>query len=80
MGRFLPWIIIGVLAWFILIKPRVGPKAPPSPSASGPRPENRGGEDMVRCAHCGVHLPRSEGILNRGEVFCSREHLLAHKG
>jgi uncharacterized protein len=34
----------------------------------------RGPEDMVKCAHCGVNLPRSEAILTKGEFFCSREH------
>ncbi len=31
-------------------------------------------EDMVRCAHCGVHLPKSEGYLSQGRFFCSDEH------
>lgn len=31
-------------------------------------------EDMVRCAQCGVHLPRSESIVSRGRFFCSEEH------
>lgn len=31
-------------------------------------------EDMVRCAQCGVHLPRSEGFLSQGNYFCSDEH------
>lgn len=36
-------------------------------------------EDMVRCAQCGVHLPRSESI-KAGEVFyCSLEHRDAAK-
>lgn len=33
-----------------------------------------GSEDMVRCAHCGIHLPRSEGFLSQGRHFCSDEH------
>ena len=33
-----------------------------------------GGEAMVRCSHCGVHLPRSEGILARDQFYCSEEH------
>ncbi len=33
------------------------------------------GEDMVRCRVCGIHLPKSEAITSRGEIFCSREHL-----
>ncbi|MET0216609.1 MAG: PP0621 family protein [Burkholderiales bacterium] len=31
-------------------------------------------ESMVRCAHCGVHLPRSESISTGGKFFCSAEH------
>lgn len=37
-------------------------------------------EDMVRCAQCGVHLPKSEGILSRGEFYCSDEHRRLHQG
>lgn len=37
-----------------------------------PRAENGG--DMVRCAHCGVHLPRSEAIVSQDEFFCTHEH------
>ena len=31
-------------------------------------------EDMVRCAQCGVNLPKSESILSQGNFFCSDEH------
>jgi uncharacterized protein len=31
-------------------------------------------EDMVRCAHCGVHLPKGESIRAEGKDFCSEEH------
>ena len=37
------------------------------------------GEPMVRCAQCGVHLPRSESILTQGTYFCSAEHQRAHQ-
>jgi uncharacterized protein len=36
------------------------------------------GEDMVRCVHCGVHLPRSESVTSEGEFFCSDEHRRLH--
>lgn len=35
-------------------------------------------EDMVRCAHCGVHLPKHECILADGKCYCSEAHRLAH--
>ena len=31
-------------------------------------------EDMVKCAHCGVNLPRSEAIYSGGHFFCTPEH------
>lgn len=37
-------------------------------------PAQRGPEDMVKCAHCGVNLPRSEAIFSQGEFFCTPEH------
>jgi uncharacterized protein len=45
----------------------------------GPRPPSTGGEDMVQCARCGVHLPRSEGIAAQGRYYCSAEHQRAHQ-
>jgi uncharacterized protein len=29
---------------------------------------------MVRCAVCGVHLPRSESFTSRGQFYCTDEH------
>lgn len=31
-------------------------------------------ESMVRCAHCGIHMPRSEAVLSGGKTWCSSEH------
>jgi uncharacterized protein len=31
-------------------------------------------EAMVRCAHCGIHLPRSEAVMVQGKTWCSEEH------
>nr|WP_221893403.1 PP0621 family protein [Pusillimonas minor] len=31
-------------------------------------------ESMVRCAHCGIHMPRSEAVLSGGDTWCSTEH------
>ncbi|MBX9631727.1 MAG: hypothetical protein K2Y35_07400 [Burkholderiales bacterium] len=41
------------------------------------RPEKAaqpGSEDMVQCAQCGVHLPKSESFLSQGSHYCSDEH------
>ena len=31
-------------------------------------------EDMVKCAHCGIHLPKSDSLLIKGEFFCCEAH------
>lgn len=35
-------------------------------------------EEMVRCAQCGVHLPKSESILAGGNFYCSDAHRREH--
>ena len=37
-------------------------------------------EDMVRCAHCGVHLPKSESNQADGKFYCGEAHRRAHTG
>lgn len=48
-------------------------------SATRHSKDGREGEPMVRCIHCGVHLPVSESVTaTSGAVFCSDEHRLRH--
>ena len=40
-----------------------------------PKPEPQA---MVRCAHCGVHLPRDDALLDAaGRSFCGEAHRIA---
>jgi len=42
---------------------------------SAPQPE---AQAMVRCAHCGVHLPRDDALLDStGRSFCGEAHRIA---
>lgn len=40
-----------------------------------PQPPEAGdaGETLVRCAGCGVHVPRSRAVAGESEVFCSED-------
>jgi uncharacterized protein len=38
------------------------------------RPPVVTGGDMVRCAHCGLHLPVGSAIQDGPRWYCSREH------
>ena len=32
-------------------------------------------QDMVRCAHCGVHLPQNHALSSGQAWYCSQPHL-----
>ena len=43
--------------------------------APPPKPRLKQPEDMVICAHCGVHLPASDAITSPDRnQYCSTEH------
>lgn len=44
-----------------------------------PEPVEAIAEDMVRCAHCDVHLPKGESLQANGQFFCGAEHRDAYK-
>jgi uncharacterized protein len=64
MGRLLVLIVLVVLAvWLVRRALRKDP--PPGAVREG---------DLVRCAHCGMHLPRAEARQEAGALYCSDEH------
>ena len=77
MGKLLLWVVIVLVVMMVarIAAARAGarrngsqPRPPVRPAGSQPA------ESMVRCAHCGIHLPRSEAVLLEGKVWCSRDH------
>lgn len=67
MSRLVLIVAVIFLAWWILRKYLRSIRREKPPAAVP--------EDMVRCAHCGVHLPRSEGLADNGRIYCSDEHM-----
>jgi uncharacterized protein len=69
MGRLIVLILLIVLAvWLIR-------RALRSSSLKTQSPQKTVTEDqLVRCAHCGVHLPRAEARQVEGVLYCSEEH------
>jgi uncharacterized protein len=67
--------LVLLVVWVMRGGPRIDvPKAPPTPA---PPPPKR--EDMLMCAHCGLHLPRGEALPGRGGVFCGEAHRSAYE-
>ncbi|MFN4117482.1 PP0621 family protein [Acidovorax sp.] len=31
-------------------------------------------QDMLACAHCGVHVPRSDALMLGSDAYCCAEH------
>lgn len=65
-------VVLGLLLVYWILKSyrrRVEGGAEKAPPAAA--------ENMVQCARCGVHLPRSESITTQGRSYCSPEHLRA---
>jgi len=79
VGKLLIWVVI-ILAVMVVMRivaarnnaakhaAKSPPRTPARQPGSGPV------ESMVRCAHCGIHLPRSEAVLISGKTWCSNEH------
>lgn len=36
-------------------------------------------QKMVKCEHCGVHIPEGESVQSGKDFFCSKAHLDDHK-
>jgi uncharacterized protein len=74
MSRVLIYLALGAVAYWLL-KSRNGRPAGHAVPADRERPV----ETMVQCTHCGVHLPRSEGIIAGGKHYCCEAHGRAHQ-
>ncbi|NML15178.1 PP0621 family protein [Azohydromonas caseinilytica] len=69
--KYLLLIAVVVLVLWAMRRASLPPPPPPPPR----RPEPPQLEPMVRCSHCGVHLPRSEALMNPdGHAYCCAAH------
>jgi uncharacterized protein len=66
MGRLLVLIVLIVLAVWLVRRAlrRLRQDGPPAIKEG----------ELVRCAHCGVHLPRAEARQAEGALYCSDDH------
>ena len=61
------------LAWILYIQTQS--KQFQAPKTDENMSSNDAIEDMVQCATCAVHLPRSEAFLVGGIFYCSQSHI-----
>lgn len=73
-------IFLGLLVWLAIVVLKRVFKRPNSTTSDSPKTKpNSDTEDMVQCAHCAVHLPRSEAYLINGKMYCCKNHIQAHE-
>jgi len=69
MGRLVVLVLLVVVAVWLV---RRALRAPGDQADLRKRAEAAG--ELVRCAHCGMHLPRAEAREAGGLLYCSDEH------
>ena len=69
MGKFLVLLLVAIAVWFVVKGLRK-----PSPPRERRAAETLAGEAMVSCAHCGVHLPRSDATASGESFYCCEDH------
>lgn len=72
MGRFLLLVVLVVVA--IWVVRRALARLQQGPQAGTPAREGQAQGNLVKCAHCGTHLPLAEAKAAGERVYCSDEH------
>ncbi|MBA3477015.1 MAG: hypothetical protein H0T52_01220 [Lautropia sp.] len=89
MGKIAIWILVAIVVMQILrviashkrksdadagTPGRVGGSRGPGKKDAEDAQPRSGGELMMSCAVCDIHLPASDAVFARGKVFCGPEH------
>jgi uncharacterized protein len=76
MKYLLILVIAGVVYWLWRSARQEGKQVRHS---NEPRKPNAPGvpQSMLRCAHCGVHMPETDAVRGRRGVYCSAPHRTA---
>lgn len=73
MKYLLVLVVVGVVLFLMFGRQR---KPPPEARPGARAPE--ASATMLACAHCGIHLPRDEAVLDAaGRPFCGEAHRIA---
>jgi len=69
-------IFLGLIVWVVvsILKRNINSSSIPKSGKEKTEGESEL-ENMVQCAHCAVHLPRSEAFLVDGNFYCSQAHI-----
>lgn len=73
MSRLFLLVVVVVLLWWWFSSRRATVRS--DKASKKPPDELSGSNQMVSCAHCGVHLPQSDALESvEGVFYCGEEH------
>lgn len=74
MGRLFLYLVLLAVSFYIvkLIKTRLD--EPLKKLKQGRQEKEDASGSMLKCLHCGLHIPENEAIKQGDKVFCSLEH------
>ena len=72
--NFFRLLILALAVWlaYRVIKYYWGRPKPPAPPADSTVTST---PDMVRCAQCGLHVPKLEAVRDGEQFYCGTQHL-----
>jgi uncharacterized protein len=73
VARLLLIFIVGFVAYLLVksyFKKLNQPRRPPDGNMDNKADDKK----MLRCSHCGIHAPQSEGVSAGDKFYCSDEH------
>ncbi|MBM3350183.1 MAG: hypothetical protein FJY53_00030 [Betaproteobacteria bacterium] len=69
------FIFVGLVVWLLVLLFKRLTKETKSSQPDDDQSKEGEVEQMVQCATCHVHIPRSEAFLVRGAFYCSKAHI-----
>ena len=68
--------LVAIGIWMLTTKSRIARRQdkPASPKDAGDGGAGMGPQAMVRCAHCGLHLPAVDALSVGSESYCGEPH------
>lgn len=68
--KYLVLLIVLVVAVGVWRSRRSADDTPPQQTPRQPAPP----QDILACAHCGVHIPQADALMLGSQAYCCREH------
>jgi len=74
MGRIFLILVLLAVSLYVVKLIKIKMDEPLKKLKKDESAKNKNNNHMVKCLHCGLHIPEQEAIRQGDKVFCSLEH------